>query len=247
MIRYFSDLHLEFIKPNKINKFISKIPVGMDEICCIAGDIGNPFSSNYDIFMKFMSCSFKKVFVIAGNHEYYNDKNMEETKEFMKKYFKQFTNISFLDNSCEMYENKCFIGTTLWSKITNQKYKINDVKFIPELSCEKYNQLNLECVSFLEEHLKKNENCVVLTHHLPSFKLIDEKYKTIDMSPYNQWFACDLDKLIETYHTKILCWIYGHTHTPAEHIINSTHFLCNPIGYPNENLKNNFQKTFQKN
>ena len=31
-VRYFSDLHLEFIKPNKIEQFIRKIPPGMDEI-----------------------------------------------------------------------------------------------------------------------------------------------------------------------------------------------------------------------
>ena len=60
-IRYFSDLHLEFIKPNKIGKFIKQIPPGTDdEICVLAGDIGNPYQSNYDIFMKFISKNFKK-------------------------------------------------------------------------------------------------------------------------------------------------------------------------------------------
>lgn len=28
-LRYFSDLHLEFIKPNKIKKFIKAIPPGL--------------------------------------------------------------------------------------------------------------------------------------------------------------------------------------------------------------------------
>ena len=32
-IRYFSDLHLEFIKPNEINSFINQIPSGINEIC----------------------------------------------------------------------------------------------------------------------------------------------------------------------------------------------------------------------
>ena len=52
-VRYFSDLHLEFIKPNKIEKFIKKIPPGIDEICILAGDIGNPYQSTnlkaYDV------------------------------------------------------------------------------------------------------------------------------------------------------------------------------------------------------
>jgi len=122
-LRYFSDLHLEFIKPNKIEKFIKNISVNNNDICMLAGDIGNPYQSNYDIFMKFISKNFKKSFVITGNHEYYN-KKIEDTNIFLKNYFKQFSNISFLNNEIEYY---CFIGTTLWSNITNSKYKINDV------------------------------------------------------------------------------------------------------------------------
>ena len=95
-IRYLSDLHLEFIQPNKIEKFIKKIPPGIDEICVLAGDIGNPYQTNYDIFMEFISKNFKKTFVISGNHEYYNKtKTIEETNIFMNNYFKKFNNISF--------------------------------------------------------------------------------------------------------------------------------------------------------
>ena len=119
-IRYFSDLHLEFIKHDKILEFISKIPSGIDEICILAGDIGNPYERNYDIFMKFISKNFKKTFVIPGNHEYYNKKKrIPQTNEFMKLYFEKFNNIRFLNNSYEIYENVCFIGTILWSKIIN--------------------------------------------------------------------------------------------------------------------------------
>jgi hypothetical protein len=37
-----SDLHLEFIKPT-IERFLKQIPPGLDEICILAGDIGNPY------------------------------------------------------------------------------------------------------------------------------------------------------------------------------------------------------------
>lgn len=47
-LRYLSDLHLEFIKSNEIEKFIKKIPCGNDEICILAGDIGNPYQTNYE-------------------------------------------------------------------------------------------------------------------------------------------------------------------------------------------------------
>ena len=244
-IRYLSDLHLEFIQHNKIEQFIKQIPSGIDEICILAGDIGNPYQPNYDIFMNFISKNFKKTFVIPGNHEYYNEsKTMNETNNFMKNYYQQFNNISFLNNNYEIYDNYCFIGTTLWSKIYDPRYKINDVFNIPNFDIIEYNRLNNLCINFLEDTLQANENCVVITHHMPSHSLIDKKYKTKDMQPYNQWFYCNMDKLIENNENKIKCWIYGHTHTPSTVIMNGIPFLCNPIGYPNENSILDFQKTF---
>ena len=243
--RYFSDLHLEFIKPNKIDIFLKQIPSGIDEICILAGDIGNPYQSNYESFINFISKNFKKAFIIPGNHEYYNKtKTIQETNDFMKNYFQKFNNISFLNNNYEIYDNYCFIGTTLWSKITNPDYEINDVYKIPDFDYIKYNELNRSSVEFLENTVNKNENCIIITHHMPSEYLIDIKYKTKDMLSYNQWFYCDMDNLIETNKNKIKCWIYGHTHTPSNVIINEISFLCNPIGYPNENSILDFQKSF---
>ena len=245
-VRYFSDLHLEFIKPHKIKKFIQKIPSGNDEICILAGDIGNPYQENYDIFMNFISKNFKKTFYITGNHEYYNKtKTIQETNEFLEIYFQQFDNISFLNNKYEHYENNCFIGTTLWSKITDPTYKINDTNSIPNFDYIEYNKLNTLSVEFLQDALKKNENCIVITHHMPSSSLIDIKYKTLQMEPYHQWFYCNMDELIETNENKIKYWIYGHTHTPSNVIKNEIQFLCNPIGYPNENKILDFQSSFE--
>ena len=53
------------------------------------------------------------------------------------------------------------------------------------------------CTDFLEDALENNDNCVVITHHVPSSNLIDIKYKTPKMIPYNQWFYCNMDELIE--------------------------------------------------
>jgi predicted phosphohydrolase len=243
-LRYLSDLHLEFIKPNKLEKFIRKIPSGIDEICILAGDIGNPYRQNYDIFMKFISKNFKKSFVISGNHEYYNKtKTIEETNIFLKEYFNNFDNISFLNNDYEYYNNYCFIGTTLWSKIINPKNTISDMYHIPKFDYIQYNRLNMLSIDFLEDTIQKNKNNIVITHHVPSTSLIDIKYKTPEIIPYNQWFYCNLDKLIETNKDSIKCWIYGHTHTPSNRMIEEIPFLCNPIGYLNENENLNFQKT----
>jgi predicted phosphohydrolase len=244
-IRYISDLHLEFIKPHKIKKFLMNIPSGIDEICVLAGDIGNPYQPNYNIFMEFITTNFRKTFIIPGNHEYYNKtKTISETDDFLKNYFKKFNNISFLNNNYEIYNNYCFIGTTLWSNITDPIYEINDMSSIPRFDYIQYNQLHDLSVKFLEKTLELNQNCIVITHHMPSECLIDIKYKTKEMLPYNQWFYCNMDDLIERKKDKIKCWIYGHTHTPSNVIIQEIPFLCNPIGYPNENKNLDFHKKF---
>jgi predicted phosphohydrolase len=243
-IRYLSDLHLEFINSHQLQQLIQNIPSGFEEICILAGDIGNPYQPTYDIFMNFINDNFKKTFVISGNHEYYNKtKTIQETNDFMKKYFLNFKNISFLNNNYELYDTYCFIGTTLWSKITVSEYKINDVYQIPHLDFIEYNRLNMEGIYFLEDTIKNNENCIIITHHVPSESLINVKYKTIKMRPYNQWFYCNMDSFIENNKYKIKCWIYGHTHTPSTMILHGIPFLCNPIGYPNENEFSNFQLT----
>ena len=245
ILRYISDLHLELLEKNQINKFIEKFISNKDEICILAGDIGNPYSENYNLFMKYINENFKKTFVITGNHEYYNNKKtIDETNEFLVDYFKQYTNITFLNNTFEYYEGYCFVGTTLWSNVKNPEYKINDIYAIKNFDYIKYNFYNQTCINFLEETIENNNNLIIITHHVPSNDLIDLKYKVSSMIPYNQWFYCDLDYLANENKDKIKCWIYGHTHTPSLKFINSIPFLCNPIGYQNENIHTNFTKTF---
>jgi predicted MPP superfamily phosphohydrolase len=252
-IKYISDIHLEFINPDKIDDFIGQITPQEDEVCILAGDIGNPYSSNYDHFMNYMNRNFRKTFIIAGNHEYYSKtKTPQEIRAFMRQYFTDETrkNITFLDNSTELFEGYLFVGTTLWSKIREPQYAISDLSNIKDVDWEMYNAMNQECVDFLEATLEnvdanQRKNVVVITHHLPTYKLIQEKYKTPHFRPYNQWFYCDLDELIES-HAGILCaWFYGHTHSGSTDYINGVPFLCNPVGYRGENEDVQFNCLFE--
>ena len=225
-----------------MERFLRNIKPAQDHICILAGDIGNPYHANYDQFMQHINRSFQKTFVIPGNHEYYNNK-IKYTNQYLTDYFKKWENISFLNNQYEIYAGHCFIGTTLWSKITDPSNSINDVYAIKEFDYLQYNRLHMLAVDFLEDAVEKNENCIVITHHLPSEDLIDPKYKTSKMRPYNQWFYANMDQFIEKNVHKIKGWFYGHTHTPAFTMIRDIPFCCNAIGYPNENPRIDFEKT----
>jgi len=244
-IRYFSDLHLEFIKEKDIELFLINIHNNNDDdICICAGDIGYPFESNYDKFMIHLSKIFKQSFVITGNHEYYNkDKTISEINDYLHKYFDKFSNITFLNNSFVLYENFYFIGTTLWSFISDYSKIINDTNYIKHHDCDKHNENNRISVQFLENTLQHlPNNCIIITHHLPSYLLVDQKFKNSFFEPYNQWYYSNLDSLINLHKDKIICWIYGHTHIQSYTTINNIPFICNPIGYPNENDTKDFNK-----
>lgn len=237
-LRYLSDLHLEFLSPYELEQFIKKFPLPHPtEICILAGDIGKPGEPHYDLFMQFISSRFTKTFVIAGNHEYYHPtRTIDETNQWLEQYFQGFENISFLNNTVEIYEGKCFIGSVLWSHIKEPQYTINDTKMIPHLTVDTYNQMNQICVAFLETAIHSHKNCIVITHHMPSASLIDVKYRDPILLPYNQWFYCDMESL---FLPQVKAWFYGHTHMPSRSFIQDIPFLCNPIGYPDENPEPN--------
>lgn len=92
----------------------------------------------------------------------------------------------------------------------------------------KEHELALE---FLDKELSDTSyKTVVITHHLPSEKSVDKKFKG---SPLNYSFVSNLDYLIEKYQP--VYWVHGHTHTDCSYFIGETKVICNPKGYYNEN------------
>lgn len=246
-LRYVSDIHLEFMNTKQVEHVLQQFISDSNEVLILAGDIGNPFHPYYEHFMNHINQTFRKTFVIAGNHEYYSHgRTVAETKAHMHALFEKLPNISFLDNSCELFEGIWFIGTTLWSHIHNPAIQINDTKRIRGMTALAYEQEHAICLYFLETALTEltTDSTVVITHHMPSYDLIAPQYRGGSMEPYNQWFATDLNEMIELNQSRIKCWIYGHTHTPSEQIISGVPMLCNPIGYPGEQETVNYNKQF---
>ena len=73
----------------------------------LAGDIGNPHHMTYSKFLTEISAKFKKIFLIAGNHEYYGNE-LEDTRQMIHRIVDKLDNISFLDNTFEEYMSSFF-------------------------------------------------------------------------------------------------------------------------------------------
>lgn len=235
-LQYMSDLHIELMCKNTFTKLCSKI-VPKCDVMILAGDIGNPFHDNYDIFLYKMSNMFEKVFIVAGNHEYYNN-DIQETDDRVREICSRRNNLSFLHNTTEVYRDFRFIGTTQWTEIHDENYLTTDFCAIKNMNVKRYNDLHRQSLSFLGESIArstaKNEKTIVITHHVPLHELTHEKYKIGAMAKYNQCFSADLSAVVEKAHT-IESWFYGHTHTKTEKRLFNVPFYCNPLGYAGEN------------
>jgi predicted phosphohydrolase len=228
-IQYISDIHLEFYEEVLQINIIPSAP-----ILCLLGDISYPNDKSYDLFLNWASKNYEKIFIISGNHEYYSKLSYSEINEIIKQKVSKYENITFLNNKIEEYQGYTFIGCTLWSNIPQHlnNYNLepyNDFKKIKDMNREKYNYLHTIDVKFLEENIKKYNNIICLTHHLPSNELVHYIYKN---SP-NFMFATDLNYLIDSKHIKV--WLCGHSHKGNTKIINDVLCSLNPFGYPYEN------------
>jgi hypothetical protein len=205
------------------------------DVLVLAGDIGNGVAPHYKNFIWSMAQKFPKVFVVAGNHEYYGN-DIDTTNRAISTACQPFENVSFLCSSWEDYKGFRWVGTTLWSRVCQTKYSTNDVRCIQNMSLDRYNQCHTEAVGFLTNILETSldKQCIVATHYLPSMELIHPKYRTGDDNHYNEWFASPLDHMIgqHTYHVPL--WIYGHTHDFSHTRMFETEMVCNPYGYDGE-------------
>jgi hypothetical protein len=250
-VQYISDIHLEMYKdlPDSVfdNFIIPDAPY-----LALCGDIGIPDLKNYEKFISWCSSRWDKVFVLAGNHEYYNfncpkKTDMEAKKTLIQRACEGHKNVHFLDCSSILLENERVrvIGCTLWSEIDQKTIddplkSTNDYRQIllqgtkPAFAFQ-LRELHYKEKSWLQQEIHKadmtGEQCLILTHYLPSYDLIAPKYrKTFD----NSFFASHCDDLIRP---PVKGWICGHSHTGMNLQIHGIPCVLNPYGYPDEQIE----------
>lgn len=238
-VQYISDIHLELMSQREESLFLSnfKAQAKPADVLLLAGDIGNPFQDSYGQFLALCHQLYPKVFLIAGNHEFYTNL-YEETVDKIRSLVEKYPHITFLHKTTEDYQGIRFAGTILWSNILLPQYTINDTQRIREFTTEKYQSLHEESVQWLTQVVwnAKEESMplVILTHHLPLTQLIHPHYRSSSYAKYNQWFASALDSLVESVAPVLKGWVYGHTHTGSRLLYYSCSFFCNPVGYVGE-------------
>lgn len=249
-IQYASDLHLEHHdRKNEGYLIPSMFLKPSAPYLALCGDIGNPDLMAYEALLGWCSKSWKEVFIVAGNHEFYNYRSPSPSDiptriAKIHEICSRYKNVHFLDcNSCFLPDhNLRILGCTLWSDTSIGDEKaillyMNDARNIlyekdtplhPRLMTKLHREHKDWLAKEIQSAVERGENILVLTHYLPSFKMIHQKYAD---NPMNMCFASDCEDLIRE---PIQAWICGHSHTGVHLEINGVKCAMNPYGYPGE-------------
>ena len=245
-IQYMSDLHLEFQENSRYVKH-NEFPVTGD-VLVLAGDT---FYLNNTVaplgrFWKWASEHYRQVLIVPGNHEYYGHCNVMDRGMQWRWMFKE--NVGFYQNQVVRIDDTDFILSTLWSHVPPQdeyfvEHGLNDfyqTKYEGHrLNVQNYNDMHRYCLDFIKKSVAEStaKHIVVVTHHLPTLKVVAPQHLGSDL---NSAFATELGNYIAN--SPIDIWIYGHSHTNIDAVIDDTRIVSNQMGYvfQNEHLMNDF-------
>lgn len=261
-IKYVSDIHLEFSAFPVSEDFDKEVGLEKDvkdTILLVAGDTvlsshlipirtdGSAKTMKFR-FERFLSAvkRYKKVYMIAGNHEAYSYGDVTRNKEYVSKYLADngYDNVQFLeDERIPLTKKTDLLASTLWTDFNKGNPMtlhtvngmMNDfrVSFFKDnfLTTQDAYEMHKASLKWLKnELLDTSKSFVVMTHHLPSFQSINPTFKGDVM---NYGYASDLDDMI-LQHQHITHWIHGHTHFNTDYMIGSTNVLSHQRGYPQE-------------
>jgi len=253
-LQIISDIHVEFPRVPEI--IAEKIPTALEPhapYLALLGDIGMPGTEKYRNLLLTAASKFKKVFVIAGNHEYYKGTYHDQKRRIQEVCNEKSDTLVFMDKTSILVDGVRILGTTLWSHVPNEhaviiSRSINDYNLIQVEEGDKFKKLTTAISnSWFEDERKwlhdeieaakgRGEKVIVLTHHAPSFKQTSAPEH--DGSPNNGAFATNLEYMMGP---PVVAWCFGHTHYSSDQIINGTRVVSNQVGYISFAEKSRFE------
>jgi len=247
LIRYMSDIHLEFGWMH-----ILSLEEDKDTVLVLAGDIGlvyNPTQlETLGRFLVGASTMFRAVIYVLGNHEHYNY-SITKTYDTVRRLVadRGLENVFVLENETKIIDDVAFIGATLWTNYNNNpvagvlaEQAMNDHRLIrigPVLEPYQKPFRAADAKRFFDhskpyvfnqvkEQKAAGNKTVLVVHHGVSGQSTHERYKG---SPYNPAFVSELTEDIVDAQPKFI--IHGHVHDAFDYTIGDTRVLVNPRGY----------------
>jgi Icc-related predicted phosphoesterase len=227
------DIHSEFYE--SMAELEPSLPMVSAKFCILAGDIGCVMSKP-DMLrgtLQFFKKRHKHVLMVPGNHEYYKSGFQFEAVNKRLAIMCEEEGVILLNRRTVSIDGVTFIGATLWSAIDDSGAQgLNDFSYVFASKLDYLEQF-VDDYRFIKSELLKTldspNKVVVVTHHLPTRRLIHPRFQG---HPMNSAFYTNLVD-IEMMH-KIKYWFCGHTHEHGKIKHGDTILTCNPMGYPGE-------------
>nr|QYA18301.1 metallophosphoesterase [Clandestinovirus] len=233
IVQYISDLHLG-------EMFFGHLVVKVPEIeplaptLVIAGDLGNPLSSQYTRFLKMHSKRFDNIIVVAGNHEFYHsvsgtgdDRTYTNGLMNVRQAVDSIDRCKFLERDSIVIGNIRIAGCTLWTKVdphfrfTKYMYDTRRIKSLQSNGKAKSwcplerNYVHNQSLDYIRKTMNqtKDEHLLIVTHHVPLEPLIT---KTTFPKNIHQRMIGNAEQLLlddsKTKHRFDRAWVFGHNH-----------------------------------
>jgi predicted phosphodiesterase len=239
-----SDLHLE------INQQYPsyEIPLCAKHLI-LAGDIGRLVDyDNYRNFLQKQTDRFEHVFLVLGNHEFYNGTFAEGLEKARRLEREPALNGRLVVLHRKRYNipgsRVTILGCTLWSKVPHEskdivRSKIKDFQKIEGWTVEDHNAAHESDLAWLLDEIhsaqqqdktaekqSQKQSLLVVTHHAPSIRKTSSPQHV--HSPWNSAFGTDILSQI-TNGVKV--WVFGRTHYTTDFKEGGIRVVSNQQGY----------------
>lgn len=244
-----SDLHLEF------GLLQHPIIAPEADVCVVAGDVLTKGILPSLMWLDENIAHLMPVVFVAGNHEFYHDFFQNSLEAASR--FRGSNRLHFLEDASVEIDNVVFMGATLWTDFdvlgegwsehamrraaeAMGDYKLVKYQKNPFMGLRPAHTFQKHARSrrFLEKSLalSADKKAVVVTHHAPSIRSVEERYVNDLLTPS---YASNLESLMSGIGSPAL-WIHGHIHHKADYRFDATRVICNPRGYPRERCHEDF-------
>lgn len=208
-IQLVSDIHFEHSSTPKAlsDSIVSRLVRGRGDtspIVVVAGDVATPSSERWTwYFFESLRKHYDWVVYVPGNHEYGCPKTRSEIDEIDSKLADRTVSSGaiYLQKNTVDVNGVLFAGATLWSHVPSV---IHPTTIRNELFFDQFKWLNSVITT-------TKQATVVVTHHLPSRRLIHDRFIRCP-NLVKAHYASDIDFLIESHDSPVVCWLAGHTH-----------------------------------
>ena len=252
-IHLLSDLHLDHLTEPLV------IPLPACDVRIVAGDMCE-FGQRDALaapFLRRLVAGKAPVLVILGNHDHYRGGSGTTAPAYESRVASwQKTCASagarLLERDSIIVGNHRILGCTWWSAIDwnddpNHRYRhqfasdaefvrhgvelgISDFRLIRKWSVADHLRRHEQDTAWLTDALadtKDGRKPIVLTHFLPHKSAIDAQFRG---SCINTYFTTHRPDLVRQAHV----WLFGHTHSHVDLLVDGVRLVANPRGYPNE-------------